>query len=232
LEFLGETIVWGYTSKKHYNKETSNKLLKNNNMKKLLLLIGVLFSIDLLSQEIEFGVSTGSGFVYVVENSDNTVNINYNAPRVISSTLVYTPKESNVGIKLSYQNLIANLNGIDWQYGYNFNRQFQGSIENKTFIVGIEYMKDLEKLNFGYNIGVGQTMERINFDERGIVNVQNSFLVFNFGGLMKYKLNQKLSLNLEPSFLWNDPIRSFSRYYRLGGEDINFLIQLGLRYKL
>ncbi len=201
-------------------------------MRKLLLFTVVLISVNLYSQEIEFGISSGTGFVYVVENSDKTVNLNYQSPIVISSTLKYSPKDSNFGIKLTYQNLNANLQGIDWQYGYNFGGHFKGSIENRTFFLGIEYIKELKKLNFGYNVGVGQTNERINFDERGIANEQNSFMVLNFGGLLKYKLNQKLSLSLEPSILWNDPIRSFSNYYRLAGEDINLLFQVGLKYKL
>ena len=201
-------------------------------MKKLLLFTGILLSFNLYSQEIEFGISSGTGFVYIVENSDKTVNLNYQSPLVISSTLKYIPKDSNFGIKLTYQNLTANLQGVDWQYGYNFNGQFNGSVENRTFILAIEYIKDLKKLNFGYNFGVGQTNERINFDDRGTANEQNSFMIVNFGGLIKYKLNQKLSISLEPSFLWNDPIRSFSNYYKLAGEDINFLFQVGLKYKL
>ena len=87
-------------------------------------------------------------------------------------------------------------------------------------------------MNIGYHIGIGQTNERINFDERGTAKVENSFMVLNFGGLVQYAINDKVSLSLEPSLLWNDPIKSLSNYYRLAGEDVHLLLQLGFRYKI
>lgn len=201
-------------------------------MKKIFLLSIVLISTNLYSQEIEFGISSGTGFAYMVENSDKSVNINYQSPFVISSSLKYVPKNLNVGIKLVYQNLDSKIQGVDWHYRYNFGAPFKGSVENRTLIVGIEYIKENKKLNFGYNVGIGQTNERINFDELAIINEQNSFMVLNFGGLITYPINQNFSLSLEPSFLWNDPINSFSKYYRLAGEDINFLVQMGIKYKI
>lgn len=201
-------------------------------MKKIILYCFIFCSFSLYSQQFEVGISSGTGFAYLFENADNNVNINYHAPLVISSSLKYIPKNSNIGIKFTYQNLDAKMHGIDWQFGFNNGEIFQGSVENRTFILGIEYLKEVKKVNFGYHIGIGQTNERINFDERGTTKVENSFMVLNFGGLVQYAINDKVSLSFEPSLLWNDPIKSFSNYYRLAGEDIHLLLQLGVRYKI
>lgn len=201
-------------------------------MKKILSLTIALISFNLHAQDIEFGISSGTGFAYIVENSDKSVDVNYRSPFVISSSLKYIPKNSNLGLKLVYQNLESKVHGVDWQYGSFFRIPFEGSVENRTLVLGIEYIKEVNKLNFGYHIGVGHTNERINFDQRGINYRQNSFMVLNLGGLMQYSLTQNLSLTAEQSFLWNDPIRSFSNYYKLAGEDLSFLIQIGIKYKI
>jgi hypothetical protein len=201
-------------------------------MKKIILYILAFYSISIYSQQLEIGISTGTGFAYLFENADNSVNINYHAPLVISSSLKYNPNNSNIGVKLTYLNLDANMHGIDWQFGFNNGELFYGSVENRTFILGLEYLKQVKKINFGYHIGIGQTNERINFDERGTNKVENNFMVLNFGGLVQYAINDKVSLSLEPSLLWNDPIKSLSNYYRLAGEDVHLLLQLEARYKV
>lgn len=201
-------------------------------MKKIILYILAFYSISLYSQQLEIGISTGTGFAYLFENADNSVNINYHAPLVISSSLKYNPKNSNIGIKLTYQNLDTKMHGIDWQFGFNNGELFYGSVENRTFMLGLEYLKQVKKINLGYHIGIGQTNERINFDARGTNKVENNFMVLNFGGLVQYAINDKVSLSLEPSLLWNDPIKSLSNHYRLAGEDVHLLLQLGVRYKV
>lgn len=201
-------------------------------MKNLILSILLFVSTYGLSQEIEFGFSGGTGFAYIAESLDSNVDMNFNAPVVLAATLTYKPKESNFGIRLTYQNLDARIEGIDWQYGFHSGERFNGSIENRTLLLGLEYIKEIKKINYGYHFSIGQTNERINFDRTGNLNVENSFMVINFGALINYALNEKLALSLEPTFLWNDPINSFSGDYRLGGEDINLLFLFGVKYKL
>lgn len=205
-------------------------------MKKKLLIICLIFVSKINSQNLEAGLSTGSGAIYIIENSEKNINLNYGIPAIISADLKYTPENSFFGLKLRYQNINGRLEGENWQ---NLNTAgltlsvINGTIENRTLMFLLERINEKSKLNFGYNFGVGQTNEKINFDNKGIYKIENSFMILNFGGLMKYTLNSKLSLNLESSFLWNDPINAINaENYKIGAEDINLLFQIGINYKL
>ena len=205
-------------------------------MKKVLLIICLIYVSKISSQNLEMGLSTGSGAIYIIENSEKNINLNYGIPAIISADIKYTPENSFFGLKLRYQNIIGSLKGDNWQ---NISTSgvtlsvINGTIENRTLMFLLERVNEKSKLNFGYNFGIGQTNEKINFDKKGKFKIENIYTILNFGGLIKYNLNSKLSLKFESSFIWNDPINSlYSENYKVGAEDINVLFQIGINYKL
>lgn len=206
-------------------------------MRKIVLFL--LFSLGFLyvkAQKLEVGFSLGTGSVYIIENADSAVNSSFGAPSLFSGYINYTPENSYFGLKLKYLNLNASLKGEDWQ---NLNQSLfpssiNGFIENRTLLFQLERLKlQQQKLNFGYNLGMGISKEVLSFDKQGQNSFVSSFSVVSFGGIIAYSLNHKLSLRIEPTLLWNDPLRSFnSSNYRMGGEDINFLVEFGISYRL
>lgn len=205
-------------------------------MKKIVVLL-TLFSCSITkAQSIDAGFSSGTGAIYIIENQDKNININYGSPLIVAADIKFTPQNSFFGIKLKYLNLNASLNGDDWQNLNNqslFVKNFEGTIENSTLSVHLEHISDNKKINIGYNFGLGQTKEKINFDKKGVNKIENEFFILNFGGIIKYSINSKVSLKFEPSFQWNDPINSLHpERYRMGSEDINLLFQFGVNYKL
>lgn len=205
-------------------------------MKKFLFILILIAFFNTNAQQIEVGFTTGTGAIYMIENRDKSIDLNYAAPIIVAADIKFTPENAYFGIKLKYQNINGSLQGDNWQRINSqslFVNKFDGYIENSSFLVLLEHINQKSKLNIGYNFGIGQTNERINFDKKGLNKIENNFFILNLGGLIKYNLNSKTSLKFEPSFQWNDPINTlYSERYKMGGEDINLLFQFGISYKL
>jgi hypothetical protein len=200
----------------------------------MVLFTFVLFKTN--AQQIEVGFSTGTGYVYIIENIDSKADLDYKNPIILVTSLKYTPKDSFFGIKFKYQHINTILTGKNWQkidFQGLILDEINGNIENNFFIFLLEHFYKKNKISIGYNFGLGYSKERINFDEKGKYHIDNEYVILNLGSNFKYELSQKIDLCFEPIFLWNDPINSlYSNRYRLGGEDINFLFQVGLNYKI
>ena len=56
----------------------------------------------------------------------------------------------------------------------------------------------------------------------------------NLSGIISSKLNENLTLQLEPTLLWTDPVNSFreSDKWEIAGEDLSILMQIGIKYKI
>lgn len=183
------------------------------------------------SQSLEFGFNVGTGSTYLVENSDKTVNINYKTPTTISTDLTFTLENSNFGVVVRYQFTGTSVDGNKW---FDLSESyFKARVNDNTFLLLLEYLKRNEKkLNFGANFGMGYTKQIINFENEDL-STNNSFPSIQIGGLINYKLNNKLSLKLQPSFQFFDPINGLSNNkLNLAKEDIHFLMQLGISYQL
>lgn len=210
---------------------------KNKHMRKHVLLLLILhFYISSHAQDWNIGFSIGSGSVYVIENTDKAVDSNFGMPSLFSAYVKYLPEEAYFGLKLKYLNLNANLSGEDWQNLSQsmFPSTLDGFIENRTLLLQLERLQlSNPKFNVGYSFGVGLTNEVIALDRQGQQAFDSAFSVVSFSGVFSYTLNKKFSLHIEPSLLWNDPLRSFNRSnYRMGGEDLHLLVEVGINYRL
>jgi hypothetical protein len=205
-------------------------------MKKIIIAFFIICSIKSNAQKLDFGFSSGTGLLYIIENYDSNINITYKSPLIISAQIKYTPINSYFGLKLKYQNLAGKVNGDDWQ---QINVQspiinkFNGNIENSTLLFELEHLKDLSKYSFGYSFGIGTTKEKIFFDNKKTNYFESNFMVLNFSGTYIYNITNKFGLRFEPSILWNDPINSLnSDRYNMAGEDVNLLFQIGFNYRI
>lgn len=205
-------------------------------MKKIICLLVLLFTIQSHAQKLEVGFSTGTGLMYFFENIDSNIDINYKKPLVLSAQIKYTPINAYFGVKLKFQNLVGKLKGDDWQHLYlstPFTTKFDGYIENSTLLFELEHLKESPKSSIGYSFGLGTTKEKIYFNNKKNEFLESNFMVLNLSGIYIFTITDKLGLKLEPSILWNDPINSlnFNRH-NMAGEDVNFLFQIGVNYKL
>ncbi len=205
-------------------------------MKKFILAIIIIYSIKSNAQKLDFGFSSGTGQLYIIENYDSNINITYKSPLVLSAQIKFTPINSYFGLKIKFQNLAGKVNGDDWQ---QINVQspvinnFKGYIENSTLLFELEHLKELSKYSFGYSFGIGTTKEKIFFNDKKTDYVESDFMVINFSGTYIYNITSKFGIRFEPSILWNDPINSLnSDKYNMAGEDINFLFQVGFNYRI
>lgn len=183
------------------------------------------------AQSLDFGFNAGTGATYIVENADKGIDVTYKTPTTISTDLKYTPKDSNFGIILRYQYTTTKAEGNKWFDASMSN--FKANVNDNTFFMLLEYQKNNDKkFNFGANFGLGYTKQIINFENENTI-INNSFPTIQIGGLIKYKLNDKLSLKLQPSFQSFDLIKALgNNQLNFAKEDIHFLIQLGISYKL
>ena len=199
-------------------------------MKTKLTIFSLFISIFSFPQTFEFGAGLGTGSTYIVENSDKTVNVNYKTPTSIYTDLKYTPINSNFGILLRYQYTNTSVSGQKW---FQFNQNFDANVNDNSLFLLLEYLKRSDrKLNFGGNIGIGYTKQIIDFNSEN-ETTESSFPSINLSGIIGYNLNSKLSLKLQPSFQFFDPINAMkTEHYNFAKEDIHFLTLLGISYKL
>lgn len=199
-------------------------------MKTKLTLFSLFLSLFSFSQTFEFGAGIGTGSTYIVENSDQSVIVNYKTPTSIYTDLKYTPGNSNFGVLVKYQYTSTSVGGQKW---FELNQDFNASINDNTLFLLLEYLKKSDrKLHFGGNFGIGFTKQIIDLHSENEV-IENSFPSVNLSGLISYSLNSKLSLKLQPSFQVSDPINAMKAdRYHFAKEDIHFLTSLGISYKL
>lgn len=195
-----------------------------------LTLFSLFLSVFSFSQTFEFGAGLGTGSTYIVENSDQSVNVKYKTPTSIYTDLKYTPGNSNFGLLIRYQNTSTSVNGQKW---FEQNQDFNANVNDNTLILLLEYLKKSDrKLHFGGNFGIGFTKQITDLYSDNDV-IENSFPTIHLSGLIDYSLNSKLSLKLQPSFQVSDPINAMKvQPYYFAKEDIHFLTFLGVSYKL
>lgn len=188
------------------------------------------------AQKLDVGLSSGTGLLYIFENNDSNIDIDYKKPLIVSAYIKYTPIHSYFGLKLKFQNLAGKVNGADWQHLNSqtpFVTKFDGFIENSTLLFELEHLKDLPKYSFGYSFGIGTTKEKIYFNTKKTDYIESNFMVLNVSDTYIYAITNTLGLKLETSILWNDPITSLNyNRHNMAGEDVNLLFQIGVNYKI
>ncbi|MCH8535265.1 MAG: hypothetical protein LAT51_09370 [Flavobacteriaceae bacterium] len=183
------------------------------------------------SQEFEVGFGLGSGAVYLFEDYDSGINIDYSLPFSSYVDLKYGKSENYFGVKLRFQYLNAGIKGNDWK---NPNLEIDGEVSSLTTLFLLEHLPSNQNWSFGYNFGLGYTHQLFRPD---LINssdgIRSSFISFHLGGILRKKVNENFSLQLEPSLFWTDPVNSFrnSDKWQIAGEDLSVLVQFGMVYQ-
>ncbi|MDT0647064.1 hypothetical protein RM545_10205 [Zunongwangia sp. F260] len=203
-------------------------------MKKIILIafISLIGTLEGRSQNLEVGFGLGTGSAYTYENFDSSVDINYSLPFSSYLDLKYSNTESYFGLKLKFQYLNAGIEGRNWK---NNNEPIDGDVTSLTSMILLEHLKEDNTWNFGYNFGFGYThqefRQNLNILSPGITS---NYMSVNFSGIISSKLTEDLALQIEPTLFWTDPVGSLraSDKWQIAGEDINILLQLGIKYKI
>jgi hypothetical protein len=193
------------------------------------LLLG--FSLIGKSQSFDIGFGLGTGTSYIFESKDESVDIDYALPFSAFASLKYIPQSSYFDYKLNFQFINTGIVGRNWESG----RPIDGEVSSFTTSLLLEHLNDNKTWNFGYNFGFGYTTENYieDLDKRSL-SYFRKFMSITISGLLSVKVSEKLSLQLIPSFIWTDPVNSFrsaDKWY-IAGEDLNFLAQIGISYRL
>ncbi len=188
----------------------------------------IFISQNILAQNIEIGAGAGSGSFYLIEELDDNARTSFEAPASLYMDVKYNFNEVE-GLKLRVLHSSVLVQGQDYQSGISLN----GSVDAFSFLLLYERLRADKKFNVGYNLGLGHTIQNFNRNTRsGANDVQDRFMSFNFAGIGSLQLNDRLRLKGEAGFLWTDPINSLrgSDYWQTAGEDLSFIVQVGLSY--
>lgn len=203
-------------------------------MKKIALitLIVIFTNFNGNAQHLEIGFGLGTGATYLIENGDESVDINYAAPFSSYIDLKYSKEDRYFGVKVRFQYTNTGIEGEDWKIS---NGEIDGEVAALTTMFLLEHVSTKRSWNFGYNFGVGYTRERIRQRLKDSpFSVESKYLSFNASGIVSKKIGKNLIFRIEQVFLWTDPINSLrgKTYWQIAGEDISAFIQLGITYKI
>lgn len=196
-----------------------------------LLAIGITATLALKAQNLKVGFEAGSGSSYIVER--------------VQLGMMYSPSSAmsvSLGLETtSYFELKTKLLYCNTRFTtptFLSLPPFGPSLGEVTTFSGLsllEHMNDSNRLNIGYNLGLGFT------DETYVVN--NPFLSFNdsrrqymsivLDGIASFKLTENPNIYTHPLLLWTDPLNTFrwSNWYS-AREDLSALALLGFEYRL
>ncbi|WP_124979795.1 hypothetical protein [Nonlabens xiamenensis] len=187
--------------------------------------------LSIYAQSFEIAAGAGSGAFYFGEDVVDDLSVDFSNHQSLYAELGYQFKESPGVLKLRFQNANADVIGRE----YRTARSLDGSISTFTTALMYERIQRKNKVDLGYQLGLGYTIEELVFDSSNpFVKQEDKFMSIIVGGVASTKLNDKLDLNLELNALWTDPINTLGGAddWRTGGEDVSFLLQLGLSYRL
>jgi hypothetical protein len=198
---------------------------------KFLLTILMGFSILGQAQNVEVGFGFGTGATYIFENQDKNVDVSYSAPFSNYAHITYSPEDSYFDLKMNFQYLNSGIEGKNWKT----ESPIKGEVSSFTSSLMLEHLTNNQTWNFGYNFGFGYTVENyIESFEFGTPSAYRRFMSATVSALLSANISERVSIQLSPSLLWSDPANSFrsSDNWKVAGEDLNFLTQLGFVYKL
>ena len=198
----------------------------------MITLILLIATFEVKAQDLEVGFGMGTGAAYMYEHNDSSIDIDYSLPFSSYLDLKYSKPDSYFGLKLKFQYINAGIEGRNWK---NSNEPIDGDVSSLTSMILLEHLKDGNKWNFGYNFGFGYTRQEF---RRDLINlspaVVSNFMSVNFSGIISSKLNENLTLQMEPTLFWTDPVGSLrdSDKWQIAGEDVSILMQVGIKYKI
>ncbi|MGB0391174.1 MAG: hypothetical protein ACPGD5_06375 [Salibacteraceae bacterium] len=203
------------------------------------------------AQHFDIQYSMGTGGAFIVEDSQ-VDNLHYSAPIATYIGFKFTPNESFWNLKLGFQYMKTNVTGFNWEGGYNvqqqyydylssyylpvyyYDRELDGEVGTYTAMISIEHLKSDKKINLGFDVGMGLTLENFvknrNYDTEGETNL---YMSLKTSVIASFRLGKKTRLQLEPVAFWTNPYNSFDgKKYQMANEDLSLLLHLGVTYQL
>ena len=200
-------------------------------MKPNYLYFLLIFPLVSFAQSIEIGAGGGTGAFYFVEEADNSVFTAYDSPASMYFDIKYSFEDKIEGIKLRVQSTSVNVVGEDYQTGI----ALDGLVQNLTWSLLYERLRSDKIFNIGYNAGLGHTVQTFDLQKNTTTPaLVDRFMSITGGGIFTLRLHKDFRLRAETGLLWTDPINSFrgSENWQTAGEDLSFLVQVGLSYRL
>lgn len=201
----------------------------------LTLLIGALTAtIQLQSQTFTTGFEFGTGKSYIVEDTQAKDYLNYKMSATASISLKYQPVDAYFALRANFlyahTNFEDSSNGGSWIY----NDFIYGGVTSTTTSLLLEHLNTEKKWNFGYNFGMGYTVEDYESKTwREEINEQRRFMSITISGIVALNLGERSSLQFSPVIFWTDPLTSFNESeWRNAAEDVSILFQIGYMYRL
>ncbi|MBD80921.1 MAG: hypothetical protein CL840_18535 [Crocinitomicaceae bacterium] len=213
-------------------------------MGRLLSLVSLLVLLwscgELHSQHLEVQLGGGVGETYLVEQNEAR-DVNFNRTAVVFGAIKLMPDSSYFNLKLLFQYVSSRVNGEDWEgksNTYDFRglpigvSTLEGEVSSITSFLVLEHLSQDKKFNLGYDIGIGFTKERLVRSSNNDAEFR-SFASFRLGGIASYSFGKRSRISFEPSIYWTDIVNSFRpENYKLAGEDVSLLFNLGYSYRL
>jgi hypothetical protein len=200
-------------------------------MKYFLATSILLLSFSSIAQTLEISGGAGTGAFYFGEEADNSIANSFDNHRSLYFDLTYRKENTPNALKLRFQQTAVDIEGLE----YRTNRTLDGSIETFSTALMYERLRFNRNINLGYQIGVGFTQEDFVVNKSiSATPEQDRFASVILGTVATTRLSDNFRLNLELTGLWTDPLNTLrgSDNWQTGGEDISFILQAGISYKL
>ena len=209
-------------------------VLPNTNSKKSIIrtsitLISLLFTTTIIKAQIfSADFDFGAGSSYIVENIQSSDQFQYNPSFAMKGAITYTSLDSYFGIKLQLLHVSTTFDGTSGWYNY------YGEVNTFTTSLLLTHINNTKKWNFGYNFGLGYTLE--DYQSNRYKEYQNDlrrYMSITASGIVSVKTGDRFNVKLTPTVLWTDPINSFrTENWYSAREDVSVLLLIGFEYRL
>ncbi|MGB0391175.1 MAG: hypothetical protein ACPGD5_06380 [Salibacteraceae bacterium] len=196
------------------------------------------FNFELKAQEWYVEYSMGTGLVNMFElYSDDYYEYQ---PFFIIGGAKYHKPNSYWNYKANFQYIRSKIETVPrtiYKKPLTQNREFYdslpGVLSHYSTMVLIEHLKNSKKWNFGYDFGIGLTLEELlRSKENKGQREWDYYLSVRVGFITSLKLGEKTRLFAQPMLFWTNPISTFRpENHQMANEDLSLLLSAGISYR-
>ncbi|WNJ20111.1 hypothetical protein [Pontibacter sp. G13] len=182
----------------------------------------MLLPLGMRAQTLSASLGIGTGIPYWLQSRAANGANPYQIPFSSRMEVAFHPEEGPFGLVLRFQQFEVD------HYETNGPVLTVSHLEATTTSLLLERKHRFVAWELGYNFGIGYVNESYDQD---FFELTNRMVGYTASGFARLSLSSRLSMDVQPTFTWQGPIRgNIHRESQIGGRDLGAFVHLGIVY--